>query len=86
MAQKRVMLTVKVSLDPVPGVMHTQESACDYVQSILENQMPHYNPTVRSINMDVEAAEMLRWNDSVTKLIEATEDMQWRNFLRSMMF
>lgn len=42
----RIKLTVEVDLDPVPGVFHTAESARECVQSLLENGIPFYNPTV----------------------------------------
>lgn len=43
---RRALLTVLIDLDPVPGTMHTGDSAKDAVQSALHNQLGHYNPVV----------------------------------------
>ena len=42
----RIALTVIVDLDPVPGAMHTGESARDIVESTLRSRIGHYNPVV----------------------------------------
>jgi len=46
MPRKRITLTVEVELDDVPGVFHEPESAQRVIQDILENSIPHYEPTV----------------------------------------
>lgn len=43
---ERVRLIVYVDLDPVPGPMHSIESAQNTVRGILHAQIPHYNPMV----------------------------------------
>lgn len=50
MARERIMLEVWVDLDPVPGIFHTKESAQHCVRNILNNSIPHYNPTVSTTN------------------------------------
>lgn len=42
----RVKLIVYVDLDPVPGPMHSIDSAQNTVRGILHAQIPHYNPMV----------------------------------------
>lgn len=44
--RKRVALIVHVDLDPVPGTMHTHESAQEVVKNLLINSIPHYWPEV----------------------------------------
>jgi hypothetical protein len=46
MDRTKVKLTIEVELDPIPGVFSTPESAEETLQDILENCIPHYNPTV----------------------------------------
>lgn len=46
MDRERIMLSVMVDLDPVPGTFHTPESARDSVQAILLSSIPHYEPIV----------------------------------------
>jgi hypothetical protein len=46
MDPKRVKLEVYVDLDPVPGAFHSVDSARNVVGDILQNSIPHYNPTV----------------------------------------
>lgn len=48
MDRHRITLTIQVDLDPVPGTMHTRASAEQIIQGILNNTIPHYNPTVES--------------------------------------
>lgn len=50
MQKKRVVLTVVVDLDPVPGTFSTEESVVEQVQHILLQQIEHYHPLV--INSD----------------------------------
>lgn len=54
MPRERVCLLVEVDLDPMPGVMHTAESARDWVLIDLMYVMPHYNPTVEIKNNEKE--------------------------------
>lgn len=42
----RKAFLVYVDLDPVPGEMHTQESAQNVLRSILNHMIPAYNPIV----------------------------------------
>lgn len=42
-----ITLTVEVRLDPIPGAMHTEQSARDIVQNILDHSIGHYNPIVK---------------------------------------
>lgn len=44
--RKRVALVVFVDLDPIPGVMHTEDSAQQVVSTYLINNIGHYNPQV----------------------------------------
>lgn len=46
MDRKKVCIEVWVELDPVPGTMHTAESARETLQTILTNSIGHYNPQV----------------------------------------
>ena len=46
MARERVALIVYVDLDPVPGVMHTADSAQQVISAYLINNINHYNPQV----------------------------------------
>ena len=46
MRRMRKPFVVFVDLDPVPGVMNTEESASEVLQSILNESIKHYNPTV----------------------------------------
>jgi hypothetical protein len=46
MQRKVATLTVTINLDPVPGTMHTEESAQEVIFSILNSQLGHYNPVV----------------------------------------
>lgn len=42
----RIKLAVYVDLDPVPGTFGSADSARNVVGTMLQNQIPHYNPTV----------------------------------------
>jgi hypothetical protein len=44
--RERVMLNVMINLDPVPGTMHTAESAQESIQAILLSSVGHYDPVV----------------------------------------
>lgn len=44
--RKRVCFVIFVDLDPVPGSMHTQESAHNILRFIFQNRIPHYHPIV----------------------------------------
>lgn len=46
MERNRVRLLVEVDLDPMPGAMHTKQSAEESIFSVLYRSFPHYNPTV----------------------------------------
>lgn len=46
MERTRVKLAVYVDLDPVPGTMHTAESAEQVIGGMLNRSIPHYNPSV----------------------------------------
>lgn len=37
---------VYVDLDPLPGIMHSQESAQNVIRNVLYQRMPKYNPIV----------------------------------------
>lgn len=50
MERKRIKLEVYVDLDPVPGFFHSKESAQRAVRNILQDRIPHYNPTVSTTN------------------------------------
>lgn len=50
--RRRTVMLVIVDLDPIPGDMHTAESAREIVQAKLNDAMPHYNPKVRAIPTD----------------------------------
>jgi len=45
-------MIIAVDLDPIPGEMHTAESARQVVQSILDRSIKHYNPKVHAIPTD----------------------------------
>lgn len=46
MSRQRIMLSVMVDLDAMPGTFHTPESARDNVEAILLSSIPHYDPVV----------------------------------------
>lgn len=46
MERTRKAFVVYVDLDPLPGPMHSQESAQNIIRNVLSQQMPHYNPTI----------------------------------------
>lgn len=46
MERKRIQLIVSVDLDPIPGSMHTKESARNIVAFALRNAVGSYNPIV----------------------------------------
>lgn len=47
MAKRKVVkLIVTVELDPIPGTMHTEESALQAVQFFLDYGLKAYNPRV----------------------------------------
>ena len=46
MERDRIGLYVMIDLDPIPGAMHTAESAQEAVQGILLSRVGHYNPVV----------------------------------------
>lgn len=47
MRKDRVALLVYVDLAGVPGTMHTEESAREVTDYILNGQISHYNPSVQ---------------------------------------
>lgn len=46
MKKVRKAFLVYVDLDPVPGTMHTQDSAQNVINRILQERIGHYNPIV----------------------------------------
>ena len=46
MFKERILLSVIVDLDPVPGAFHTRESCVKHIQAMLLESIPHYNPVV----------------------------------------
>ena len=50
MERERIMLEVWVDLDPIPGAFHTKEKAELAIQYILNDRIPHYNPTVKVVD------------------------------------
>lgn len=46
MERERVQLIVLIDLDPVPGAMHTEESARQVIESTLLTRLGHYHPNV----------------------------------------
>ncbi len=42
----RIKLEVYVDLDPFPGAFHTKEDARNRINAMLQDRIPHYNPTV----------------------------------------
>jgi hypothetical protein len=44
--RKRICFVLFVDLDPIPGSMHSQESAQNIVRFSLTNLIPHYKPMV----------------------------------------
>ena len=46
MERKRVAFVVYVDLDPVPGQMHSTESAQNIIRHILQDRLRPYNPIV----------------------------------------
>lgn len=46
MPRVRIKLSVYIDLDPVPGNMHSAESAHNNVRFILQQTFEAYNPTV----------------------------------------
>lgn len=69
MERKTVKFTVSVELDPLPGAFHTEESARLWIEAILENILPHYNPQVSSeavtTNPDVKNAVQALYDDAI---------------------
>lgn len=51
--KKRVSFVVDVDLDPVPGTMHTPESAQAVIRNVLYQRMSHYNPVVSLASEDL---------------------------------
>jgi hypothetical protein len=54
---RRIALTVYVNLDPVPGTFHTEESARETVQRILDQTVPSYFPGVSLYSPSRHVAE-----------------------------
>lgn len=44
MDRKRVAFIVYVDLDPIPGEMHSQESAQNIIRNVLVNAVSHLQP------------------------------------------
>lgn len=42
----RKAFMVYVDLDPIPGMMHTKESAQSIIRTILYDRLGHYNPVI----------------------------------------
>lgn len=53
---KQIELKVLVNLDPMPGAFSDEESARYFVQHILMQSIPHYNPMVLS-SLDIAKEE-----------------------------
>lgn len=47
----RVRMVIDIDLDGLPGAMHTGRDAAATVEAILDQRMPHYNPTVEVMPM-----------------------------------
>lgn len=54
MNRDRRAFVVYVDLDPVPGVMYSQESAQTTLRRILNEAIPHYNPSVALAPNDIQ--------------------------------
>lgn len=54
MPRTRIKLAVLVDLDPVPGAMHTAESAQHFTQLAVSRAMESYNPSVSIESHNVE--------------------------------
>ncbi len=52
--KKRIAVIVYLDLDPVPGPFHTDESAKNNIQGILETYIDHYNPMVSHAPDDIQ--------------------------------
>jgi len=50
MSKRRVKLVVEVDLDWLTGMFNEQEDWADYLQHLLKEVCPHYNPSVRLYN------------------------------------
>lgn len=46
MKRIRKAFLVCVDLDPTPGAFHTEKSAEEFLGTILQDRIPHYNPVV----------------------------------------
>lgn len=46
---KRIELFISIDLDRIPGAMHTEESAREVVQQVLQDRLGHYRPVVLNI-------------------------------------
>jgi len=46
MNRDRIMLSVWIDLDPMPGTFHSAESARHVVNGLLKHSLPHYSPIV----------------------------------------
>lgn len=49
MPNRKTVLLVQVDLDNVPGAFYNPESAKTYIQMILNNAIPHYDPQVKRL-------------------------------------
>lgn len=57
MERTRVKMAVYIDLDPVPGTMHTPESAASVLQNMLNTAVGHYNPHVQIISPEMVKME-----------------------------
>jgi hypothetical protein len=51
-SKKKVVLEVTIDLDAMPGAMHNGEYTQEYIQSLLNDMIGHYNPVVKMIKND----------------------------------
>jgi len=51
-SKKKVVLEVTIDLDAMIGPMHNGEYTQEYLQYLLNTNIPHYNPVVKMIRND----------------------------------
>jgi len=57
MERTRSKFAVYIDLDPVPGTMHTAESAAAVIQNVLNTAVGHYNPHVQIVSPEMVKLE-----------------------------
>ncbi len=55
---KRIKIYVELNLDPVPGWGNKPEDFVVHTQRLLDNSIPHYNPTVFLVDKKSEEHKM----------------------------